>query len=62
MHQNIMDEIDAIRDSLIFCYKMAKGKVGVVGLGLGYAVEEMAKKPEVEEITVYEISHCRLIL
>ena len=35
---------------------MAKGKVGVVGLGLGYAVEEMAKKPEVEEITVYEIS------
>ncbi len=35
---------------------MAKGKVGVVGLGLGYVVEEMAKKPEVEEITVYEIS------
>lgn len=39
-----------------FAIKMAKGKVGVVGLGLGYAVEEMAKKPEVEEITVYEIS------
>ena len=27
-----------------FAIKMAKGKVGVVGLGLGYAVEEMAKK------------------
>lgn len=39
-----------------FAIKMARGKVGVVGLGLGYAVEEMAKKPEVEEITVYEIS------
>lgn len=39
-----------------FAIKMAKGKVGVVGLGLGYAVEEMAKKPEVKEITVYEIS------
>ena len=35
---------------------LEKGKVGVVGLGLGYVVEEMAKKPEVEEITVYEIS------
>ena len=39
-----------------FAIKMAKGKVGVVGLGLGYVVEEMAKKDEVEEITVYEIS------
>lgn len=39
-----------------FAIKMAKGKVGVVGLGLGYVVEEMAKKPEVEEIIVYEIS------
>lgn len=39
-----------------FAIKMAKGKVGVVGLGLGYVVEEMAKKDEVKEITVYEIS------
>lgn len=39
-----------------FAIKMAKGKVGVVGLGLGYVVEEMAKKPEVEEVVVYEIS------
>lgn len=39
-----------------FAIKMAKGKVGVVGLGLGYVVEEMAKKDSVEEIIVYEIS------
>ncbi len=39
-----------------FAIRMAKGKVGVVGLGLGYVIEEMAKKPEVEEIVVYEIS------
>ena len=36
--------------------KMAKGKVGVVGLGLGYVVQEMAKKDYVKEIIVYEIS------
>ena len=39
-----------------FPIKMAKGKVGVVGLGLGYAVQEMAKKDSVEEVIVYEIS------
>ena len=39
-----------------FAIKMAKGKVGVVGLGLGYVVEEMAKKSDVKEIIVYEIS------
>ena len=39
-----------------FAISMARGKVGIVGLGLGYVVEEMAKKPEVEEIVVYEIS------
>ena len=39
-----------------FAISMAKGKVGVVGLGLGYVIEEMAQKPEVEEIVVYEIS------
>lgn len=36
--------------------KFARGKVGIVGLGLGYVVQEMAKKEEVEDITVYEIS------
>ena len=32
----------------------AKGKVGVVGLGLGYVVQELSKKKEIEEIVVYE--------
>ena len=36
--------------------KFAKGKVGVVGLGLGYAVQEMAKNSRVDQIIVYEIS------
>ena len=39
-----------------FAIEMARGKVGVVGLGLGYVVQEMAKKEEVDEIVVYEIS------
>lgn len=39
-----------------FAIGMAKGKVGIVGLGLGYVVEEIAKKTEVKEIIVYEIS------
>lgn len=39
-----------------FAIERAKGKVGVVGLGLGYVVQEMAKKEEVEEIIVYEVS------
>ncbi|AYE34943.1 spermine/spermidine synthase domain-containing protein [Clostridium septicum] len=33
----------------------AVGKVGIVGLGLGYVVQEMAKKDSVKEIIVYEI-------
>jgi hypothetical protein len=36
--------------------KMARGRVGVVGLGLGYVVQEMAKKDQVTEIIVYEVS------
>ena len=36
--------------------KMAKGKVGIVGLGLGYVAEEIAKKKEVKEVIVYEIN------
>lgn len=35
--------------------KHAYGRVGVVGLGLGYTVQEMAKRDEVKEIIVYEI-------
>ncbi|MGG5460792.1 hypothetical protein [Clostridium sp. B9] len=36
--------------------KRAKGKVGVLGLGLGYFVQEISKKEEVEQIVVYEMS------
>ncbi len=39
-----------------FAIDRAKGKVGVVGLGLGYTIWEMAKKEDVKEIIVYEIS------
>lgn len=37
--------------------KSAYGKVGIVGLGLGYVVQEMAKNVKVESITVYENSN-----
>lgn len=36
--------------------KFASGRVGIVGLGIGYVVQEMAKKQDVKEIIVYEIS------
>ena len=42
-----------IESSYLFI-KNASGKVGVVGLGLGYVVQELAKKSNVEEIVVYE--------
>lgn len=41
------------------CYeaiRLAKGKVGVVGLGLGYYVQEILKNKRVNEVIVYEIS------
>lgn len=34
--------------------KYATGRVGVVGLGLGYVVQELAKKDDISEIIVYE--------
>jgi len=34
----------------------AHGKVGIVGLGLGYVAQEIARKLNVEEVIVYEIS------
>ena len=34
----------------------AYGKVGIVGLGIGYLVQEIAKKCDVKEVIVYEIS------
>ena len=36
-----------------FAIERAKGKVGIVGLGLGYVAQEMAKKEEVDEVIVY---------
>lgn len=39
-----------------FPIERARGRVGVVGLGLGYVVEEIAKKEEVKEVIVYEIN------
>lgn len=36
--------------------KFAKERVGIVGLGLGYVAEEIAKKQDVTEVIVYEIS------
>lgn len=36
--------------------KRASGKVGVLGLGLGYFVQEIVKKDDVKEIIVYEMS------
>ena len=43
-----------IESSYMFI-KYAKGKVGIVGLGLGYVVQELLKKKDVKEIIVYEI-------
>ncbi|GAA0084146.1 hypothetical protein UT300007_05850 [Clostridium sp. CTA-7] len=42
-----------IESSYMFI-KYAKGIVGVVGLGLGYVVQELAKKKDVEKVVVYE--------
>lgn len=43
-----------IESSYMFI-RHAKGRVGVVGLGLGYVVQELAKKPDIDEVVVYEI-------
>lgn len=36
--------------------RRASGRVGVVGLGLGYVAREMAKNPNVKKVVVYESS------
>ncbi len=41
--------------SLHIPIQRAHGKVGVIGLGLGYSTLATMKKPEVEQITVFEI-------
>ena len=37
--------------------KLARGKVAIVGLGLGYVAREIATKDDVSEVIVYEISN-----
>lgn len=36
--------------------KNAKGKVGIIGLGLGYLINEILKKESVSKVVVYEIN------
>lgn len=45
-------EIESSYGAISFAY----GKVGVVGLGIGYVVQEISKKVRVEEVIVYENS------
>ena len=53
---NILMRISPIEiESSYMFIKKARGKVGIVGLGLGYVVQELLKKDDVEEIIVYEI-------
>lgn len=43
-------------ESTYFIIKNAHGNVGIVGLGLGYTVNEIAKNKKVKSVTVYEFS------
>lgn len=45
-------EIESSYGIISFAY----GKVGIVGLGLGYVAQEIAKKKDVKEVIVYEVS------
>lgn len=45
-------EIESSYGVISFAY----GKVGIVGLGLGYVAQEIAKKKDVKEVIVYEVS------
>lgn len=45
-------EIESSYEAIHFAY----GKVGIVGLGLGYVVQEIANRSNVKEVIVYEIS------
>lgn len=53
---NIMEftpkEIESSYGAISFAY----GKVGIVGLGIGYVAQEIAKKAKVKEVIVYEES------
>jgi len=60
--QLIKDDISLMRfkpkeiESSYGAIYAARGKVGIVGLGLGYVAQEIAQKYNVEEVIVYEIS------
>ena len=45
-------EIESAYGVIHFAY----GRVGIVGLGIGYVVQEIAKRCDVQEVVVYEIS------
>jgi hypothetical protein len=45
-------EVESSYATIHFAY----GKVGIVGLGIGYVVQEIARKCNVKEVIVYEIS------
>lgn len=45
-------EIESSYATIHFAY----GKVGIVGLGIGYVVQEIARKCDVKEVVVYETS------
>lgn len=45
-------EIESAYETIRFAY----GIVGIVGLGLGYVAQEIAKKSNVKQVIVYEIS------
>ncbi|MFW2489081.1 hypothetical protein ACN077_10940 [Clostridium chromiireducens] len=45
-------EVESSYGPISFAY----GRVGIVGLGIGYIVQEIAKKSKVKEVIVYEIS------
>lgn len=52
---NILMKISPMEiESSYMFIKYAKGVVGIVGLGLGYVVQELAKKEEVKKVVVYE--------
>lgn len=45
-------EIESSYEAIAF----AKGRVGIIGLGIGYVVQEIAMKSKVTEVIVYEVS------
>lgn len=54
-NEELVMELSAREIEGTYCIiKKAKGRVGIIGLGLGYVAMEMAKKKNVKEVIVYE--------